>query len=261
MQSNFYLTLFRCSGLGHLMTEAKSKTETLSEGTKTHLMDVYIREKYQRQSEISNKYVQKGNEVEEDSITLYSLLKKIYFKKNEDTLKNSFIAGTPDLYIGETITNADKIIDIKSSWDIYTFFRVLTKSVNSLYWWQLQGYMALSGAKEATLAYCLVNTPASMLNDEKIKLKWRMNVIDERDTEYVEKCQLIERNGIFDMDLFEKQNPGFDLHTTKWSYDIPREERLIEFHFERDDEKIKMLYSRIKDCRIYLNNLNARMSK
>lgn len=276
---------FRCSSLGHLMTEpigksnmqkwddakeyaaklaaeyhqlANKETKTaakllermekatkeaielhktkdvvnLSESTKTHLVDVFVSNKYGRTTEIENKYVSKGLAVEEDSITLFSRVKKTFFKKNEDHLANDFIQGTPDIFIGDSVHSAEVVIDIKSSWDIFTFFRVQSKDINKLYYWQLQGYMALTGAKSAKLVYCLVNTPEIMINDEKRKLMWKMGAIDENEITDEAFAEL-EKNMIYD--------------------DIPMDERVFEIPVERNDDDIKRLYKRIEESRTWMN--------
>lgn len=241
---NFDQTLFRCSALGNLMASPVSKADkeagNLSEGAKTHLVDIYVQNKYGRQTDISNKYTSKGLMVEEDSITLYSRVKKTFFKKNIQHLHNDFIKGTPDLYAGLEITAADKIIELKSSWDIYTFFRVHTKDLNSLYYWQLQGYMALTGAKRSSLVYCLVNTPEPFLTDEKRKLFYRMNVPTTENELYVEACNEIDKLMIYD--------------------DIPMQEKLIEISIERNDDDISRLYKKIEKARVFLNELDKAIS-
>lgn len=83
------------------MTEPRSKSETISEGTKTHLADVFVSHKYGRNTNIENKYTIKGLQVEDDSITLYSRVKKHFYTKNQDHLSNAFIKGTPDLFKGK----------------------------------------------------------------------------------------------------------------------------------------------------------------
>ena len=230
--------LFRCSSLGYLMVSPRNKSEILSETTKTHLIDKWVSAKYGRQTDISNKYIAKGLEVEEDSLTLYARYKKIYDApsiKNEQMLSNEFICGTPDLFYGESITKADHVIDLKSSWDIFTYFHTKSKPINPMYYWQLQGYMALTGAKKATLAYCLIDTPDPMINDEKRKLLWKMGVTTEDNADYQEACIEIEKVCLYN--------------------DIPLQERVLETVFERNDADIERLYARIKECRNYLNTL------
>lgn len=237
---NFSSTLFRCSSLGYLMTEGRSKTDPLSETTKTHLIDVYVSNKYGRNSDISNRYIEKGLRVEEDSITLYSRVTKTFYKKNEQSLSNQFIKGTPDLFTGAEVTSADTIIDIKSSWDIYTFFRVHTQPVNKMYWWQGLGYMALTGAKSFKLAYCLVDTPESMIEEEKRKLFYRMNAGTTENADFIRACEELEKAMQFG--------------------DIPLHERVIVFEIERDEEAIAKLYARIEQCRAYLNELEGKLN-
>ena len=226
--------LFRCSSLGYIMTEPRSKSETLSETTKTHLVDKFVSAKYNRENDIQNKYINKGLAVEEDSITLYSRVNKTFFSKNERTLVNDFISGTPDLFVGNEIENAQIIIDIKSSWDIFTFFRTTQDKLNKMYYWQLQGYMALTCAKSARLVYCLVNTPEALIYDEKNKLKWKMGVINpDTDENFIAACDELDKVMKYD--------------------DVPMEERVNEITVERNDADIERLYERVKQCREYMN--------
>jgi len=220
----------RCSSIGYIMTEPRTG-KGLSETCKTHLVDLYVADKYDRHTDIFNKYVEKGLAVEEDSITLYSRVQKQFFKKNEVRLKNEFINGEPDLFTGPTIHEAETIIDVKSSWDLYTFTRAKFSDVNKHYWWQLQGYMALTGAKKSRLAYCLVNTPEQTINDEKRKLMWRMGALSEEATDYKEACELIDKNMRYD--------------------DIPLHERVFIFEIERDEYAIQSIYDKVKKCREY----------
>lgn len=237
---DFSQTLFRASSIGNLMTEPKSKADkdagNLSETAITHLIDIYVSEKYGRKTDVTNKYVEKGLQVEEDAITLYSRVKKQFFKKNEEHLSNGYVKGTPDLFIGETIQTANTIIDIKSSWDIFTFFRVKVKKINPLYYWQLQTYMALTGAKNAILAYCLVNTPDVFINDEKRRLFYKMNVATEENELFQEACEDLEKGMIYD--------------------DIPMHERVIQFEIERNEADIQRLYDKVKKARIVLSEID-----
>lgn len=248
---------FRSSGTGHLMTEARSKSEAISEGTKTHLIDVFVSEKYSRREEITSKYLDKGNECEEDGITLLSRVNKCFYKKNEIHLENDFIKGTPDLFIGESIEKAEKIIDTKLSYSAHTFFRTQKDDLNKLYFWQMQSYMWLTGAKVATVAYCLVNGTFDAIEDEKKRLAWKMKLIDPTgNLEYIEKCKQIEINHIFDLELFKSHHPYFEFanDTEKWIWDIPKEKRVFELDVIRDDIKIESLQKRVIEAREWMNH-------
>ena len=248
--------LFRSSYAGYLMVEPKKKSESISEATKTHLVDCFVSAMYGRREEITGKFLEKGNEREEDSITLLSRVKKIFFKKNEDNLKNTFISGTPDLFLGESIKKADETLDTKTSWSAHTFFRAQKKELDDMYYWQGQCYMALTGASKHTVAYCLVNGTESAIISEKRRLAWRMNLIDpQASEEYKSKCRQIEINHIFDLKAFMNECPHFefDNDVNTWAYDIPMNERVFAIEFERNSEDIERLYKRINDCRKWMN--------
>lgn len=232
---------FRCSAIGKLMTNPPGKKDVeswqgLSETTKTYLMECYVLEKYGREKEIINKYLQKGLQVEESSITLYSRVKKVFFKKNEERLENEYITGTPDIFIGEDIRHAQEVEDIKSSWDIYTFFATMTKPINKDYVYQLQGYMELTTAPISHLVYCLVDTPQPLILDEMNKLKWKMGVSDP-DTNEVFKaaCEYLEKAMTFS--------------------DIDIRERYIENEIIKDPAVMPSVYKRVEMCRQFLSNI------
>jgi hypothetical protein len=253
--------LFRCSSLGHLMTEPKLKADkeagNLSEGTKTHCVDVFASWYYGRREDAYSKYLEKGNAVEEDAVTLLSLETKNLYFKNEENLRNEYISGTPDLFLKDDKGNIEVVEDIKSSWDIFTFLRTQHKELNSLYYWQLQGYMWLTGASKAKIRYCLVNSTSDLIESEKRKTAYQMNLIDaDADPAYVERCKQIERNMIYDIELFKSHYPYYQFHNdvNEWSWDIPRNERLFTFDIERSDEDIQKIQAKVIKARIWIEN-------
>ena len=60
----------RCSALGKIMTNSRSKTEALSKTTKTYLQELAIEEMYGVRKEFSSRYTDKGNMVEREAIDL-----------------------------------------------------------------------------------------------------------------------------------------------------------------------------------------------
>lgn len=226
---------FHPSSLGLIMTESRTK-EQFGETCKAHLLECYVNKKYGRYKDVTNHFIEKGIVAEEDSIDLYSVVKKHVFIKNTETLSNDFFVGTPDLYLGPSMKEAEIVIDLKTSWDIFTFFGVLAKGLDKRYYWQLQAYMDLTGAKEAKLVYCLVNTPYKLVEDQKKKLMWTMAVIDpETDEAYQKACDMVEKNSVYD--------------------DIPQENRYIEFTIDRNQDDIDKAHQRVIDCRNFLNQL------
>lgn len=293
---DFSKHLFRCSSLGHLMTEAQgdspmvrwqkavvsydtelanppaqflkdgktiaksyekwqarcvSKAEIvkqtfelkdtieLSETAKVHLSDIHTQATTGRRKDIENKYIKKGLLVEEDGITVYSRIKKKFFKKNETHLKNAFIMGTPDIFDGETIGSAISVPDIKCSWDLYTFRRTFVKKLNPLYYWQLTGYMWLTGAKNAPLAYCLVNTPEPLIEQACKSLWYKLGCPNEFDKNYMDACEELRKSMIYD--------------------DIPLNEKLLEYVIERDETVFSTIEKYVIAGRKYLQELHTNL--
>jgi len=241
---NFDNLQIRCSSLGHLMVEPKSAADkaagNLSETAKAHLIDIYVSNKYGRQTDINNKYIDKGLMVEEDGITLYSRFSKTFFKKNESMLSNDFIKGTPDLYTGESIAKADTVIDIKCSWDIFTFYRTYTKEINNLYYWQLQGYMLLTGALSAKLVYCLIDTPEILIDDEKRKLMYKMGAATTEMPLFIEACNMLDVSMTFK--------------------DIPMKERVLCYDVAINENAKLQICTKVTKAREFLNQLELKLN-
>jgi hypothetical protein len=213
---NWNETLIRASSVGYLMTEPVTKADkeagVLSKTAQKHLIEVYIAEKYGRKRDIQTKQMKKGIEAEQDSIDLLSMYLKLPFSKNEERFKNDFITGLPD------IINGDTIIDIKSSYDLWTFLGNIPDKLDNLYYWQMQSYMWLTGTRKATIAYCLVNTPESIIQQEKFYLLKKMDVISEESPEFIKEAMKIEFNMTFD--------------------DISINERILTFNVNRNEDDI-----------------------
>ncbi len=132
--------LFRASQLGKLMTDARTKTG-LSETTKSALLEIYVANKYSRYKEMSNKFIEKGLAVENDAIDMWRRHRGEIVFKNEQMFANDFIKGTPDLLIKDDETDlVVNVPDIKSSWDIHTFFDAMTSDISKDYYWQGQAH-------------------------------------------------------------------------------------------------------------------------
>lgn len=217
------------------MTELLEKQQLageLSETAKKYLKTAYCIEKYHRVPDIQTKEMIKGTTAEDTAIQLFSFVEARPYFKNKENLKNDFISGTPDL-LAEDL---DEVIDIKCSWSLFTFANNIDAPMNAMYYAQLQGYMALAEVNTGVLAYCLVNAPPEMIEDEKKRLFYRMQCVTEDDPRYLAKVKAIERNMIFD--------------------DIPPEERVLKFSIQRDDEFIDRVYQKVGKCREYLQTFD-----
>jgi hypothetical protein len=217
------------------MTEPQTKADKeaglLSKTAQKHLLEVYITEKYGRKRDIQTKQMRKGIEVEEESINLLSLYLKKPFSKNEERFTNDYISGHPDII-------DDGIIDIKSSYDLWTFLGNLPDKLDSLYYWQMQSYMWLTGKQKATIAYCLVNTPDSIVEQEKYYLLKNMDVISEESPEFVREAMKLELNMKFD--------------------DIDIEERILMFNIDRNEDDILRIQHKVEKAREFLSDIEEK---
>ncbi len=216
----------RCSAIGKIMTSPKSKGEVLSQTTKTYLQELAVEEVFGIKKEFSSKYTDKGNEVEDLSIALCNDVLDIGFiYKNEKQYINDWITGTPDVNTNEIL------LDVKSSWDATTFPFFDTELTNKSYFYQMHGYMWLTGKEEALLCYCLVDTPLLIVEDEIRREHWKQNLIEEN----LDLRTFVEAKHVF-------------TH-------IQKEKRLKTFKIAKDDVVIEAIKTRIEECREYYNKL------
>ena len=147
------------SSLGKLMTASRSKSEVLSETTKTYIRGVAKQDFYGYNVELNNKYINKGIMQENDSIALLNTVNFTNYSKNTERLNNEWLTGEADIVLD------DRIIDIKTSWSLETFPATLEEAVNKDYEWQLRAYLFLYDKQYASLVYCMVTTHPSLLNE------------------------------------------------------------------------------------------------
>jgi len=267
MQVDWSKSLFRCSCISKIMTEGKGAVLTekqaqelerlqglpkrtekqeetileltakkdappkLSDTCISYLKEVYVWYKYGKEpvggSERSI-YTKKGKMVEEESIMMLSRADGTRYTKNEVRFNNEYLTGEPDIIAND----GQKIIDIKSSYDFATLLSNYGFPLNPAYYAQVQGYMALTGATEAEITYCLVSMPQEIINGEKRRLFYTMNPATEEDPLYVRAVERMENNYTFD--------------------EVPINERMLRFPVQKDEQYIQRVYKRIEECRRWL---------
>ena len=141
----------------------------LSEAAKKFLKELVIKDITGRTTFLKNKYLDKGIQEEDKSITTYSNILDKLLLKNKVRKENDFFTGECD--------NAQsKIRDIKTSWSFETFPLMDDQIKNKGYEWQLDCYMDLWSLKESELVYVLVDTPAILLEDELRRACYKFNI-------------------------------------------------------------------------------------
>ena len=216
----------RCSQLGKIMTTPRSKSEVLSQTAKTYVEELAKEHLFGIKKVFKSRYTDKGNEVEEKAIELTEeVLGFEFLSKNEEYFENEWIKGTPDI-----ITHS-LVIDCKSSWsgDTFPFFE--TELPNKDYYYQVMGYMWLTGKKNALISYCLINTPEEIVNDEIRRTAWGKYEIEPSE-ETIRDVMSIH---------------NFD--------HIPKDRRVKAFHVEYNEAVVNEMKTRIEHCRTYFNEL------
>lgn len=210
----------RCSAIGNIMG-IKGLGKTGQSYCETWLKE----QLFNRRKEFSNRYTQKGLIVEDNSIDFVGeMLNLGFIMKNETSFENDFFKGTPDVIL------KDLVIDVKNSWDVFTFPFFEKDIPNSDYYWQAQGYLKLTEKQSYKLIYVLSDTPEHLIESEMRRYGFQ-NGIEQDDLNYRE---------------------WFDKMTYS---DIPNEMKLKVFDIQRNDADIEKIEKRVIECREYINNL------
>ena len=147
----------RASAAGSLMVSPRSKTETLSKTTQTYLQDWAKEHIYGIRKQIKSKYIDKGLTNEDYAIDqAIKMLDLPFVLKNVESFEDDYFTGTPDI-----VTDTE-VLDIKCSWDAFTFPLFADEIPTDDYFYQLQVYMHLTGRKSARLVYVLTDTPPEL---------------------------------------------------------------------------------------------------
>lgn len=180
---------------------------------------------FNRSFEIKNKFLDKGNICENESIQFAAKILGIELFKNEQYFENDFFTGTPDI-----IYNKECVIDMKNSWSWETFPLLENDITNSDYYGQLQVYMNLTGIKKAKLIYTMLDTPEHLI---------------EKEAWYYCKSLGLEE---LDIDIFEE-------FQAKMTYpDIEEKNKIKIFDIDYDPKFIEKLESRVLMCRQIIEN-------
>ena len=194
--------LIRCSSLPKIMTAPRSKSEVLSETAKSYVKQMAKEDFLGYSSELNNKYLEKGKQVENNSIELLNSVLFTNYVKNTERRQNDFLTGEPD------IVADDVIIDIKSSWSLDTF-PMLPEDINIKdYEMQLRGYMMLFDKPRAILAYCMVDTPEHLRSWESEELHLVSHIAPEKRITMIEFTRDLE----IEADIKAKCEASLDLY-------------------------------------------------
>lgn len=149
----------RASSAGKLTTQPRSKKDKeaglLSKTVQTFAQDWLKERLYGVKKSFSSKYTEKGTTMEDEAIEMAInwLDLPVLTQKNEKHFEDDYFMGTPDIILD------NEVIDIKCSWDCFSFPLFEEELPEKLYYSQVQAYMELVGVGKARVVYVLVNTP------------------------------------------------------------------------------------------------------
>lgn len=218
----------RCSGIGQIMTNPKTKSETLSK-TCISYVHAWIKsqpEFYAREKNFRSKYTLKGNKCENASIEFAG---KYYgwtnAEKNTERRTNSFLTGECDVEL------SDSIEDIKNSFSEATFPLFHTDIPIDGYGFQLQGYMELYDKPKSGLIYTLMDAPEEMIEREA-------------------------RSRMYELGLDDLEAELYDEVKAEMTYSDLRDElRIKRFGLDRDKKIMELVSDRVDLVRKYIASL------
>ena len=218
------------------LTEKKIAKPKMSKGAKSYADKLAFDLQYSRSEEVNTKYMDKGLQTEEDSVTLVSKLRNEFLTTKSERKSNKWLTGKCD------IQKEDTIIDIKSSW-CYDTFPLLDKELkNKLYEWQVRGYMWLYDKDYAEVIYCLTNTPIHLIEDEIRRVDYRKNLLTMDGSIRPEKIHEVVKlvsNHIYDvpaLKAFCHQSSAVKIDWFENFKAIPLEKRIKPYYFTRTEE-------------------------
>ncbi len=206
----------------------KKENPELPQGAKTYCKIWLKQNLFNRKQEWKALVIDKGLACEQDGIKLIAeVFNYSDFEKNDEYFENDYMHGSPD------ILHNDMVRDTKLSWDLFTFPMFENEIPNDDYYWQLQGYMILTGLKKASLDYVLIDTPKSLVALDLKKLYYQSGGVAEDWTP--EKYEYLYPNYRFD--------------------DIPKEKRIKSFPISLDGSVEEKIKERVLMCRKYIQTL------
>ncbi|MGL5965415.1 MAG: hypothetical protein ACRCZ2_13620 [Fusobacteriaceae bacterium] len=212
-----------------------SKPTQLGETVKSHLKEIYLAETLGRRKIVQSKFLDKGTNREDESISLYRQVTGQFVIKNEKRYDgNPYLQGTPDLVFD------DRIDDIKTSFDIFTYHKADYKYAVDNYFWQLVGYnlLVFGELKAGRLCFCLIDNTQVEIEKEikKTLLNAGLDPIRDYESEQAQKyIKQIILNNRYD--------------------DIPKKKKLKIHDLDFRDLNLDNFYLRLDKCREYLDDL------
>lgn len=149
--------LFRASQVGRLMTYPEK--DTLADGAMSLVYEMEKQIMLGWRPNLNTFEIQKGRDVEDQTIALYNQVSGNFYTKNKERKKSDLLTGECDIIEYDE----DVILDIKSAYSKDTFPLSIKEGSKKLYEWQLDTYMHLWDVNNSGLVFGLVDTPEHLI--------------------------------------------------------------------------------------------------
>ena len=162
----------RARGEGKVLTEKQKVTYNdlcekrahpkLPDTCTSYLKEWYSHQRWGAPEDVQTKYTLKGIIREDEAIEAIAVKFGEPMEKNEVYYENDYMTGTPDVV-------SDIIYDTKCPWNGKTFLAHVTEPNDTLYEWQMRGYMYLVDRQQAKVCYVLLDTPEEINQGNEVK--------------------------------------------------------------------------------------------
>jgi hypothetical protein len=209
----------------------------LSQGCKSHLVERYLKEKYNFVSVASGEkfayQLLKGVALEPLAIEVVSRVDNIEYVRQSEAKSSEFLTGKPDILCH---TN-NKLVDIKIVWSAASFSKLHLQKLSLQVYCQLQGYMEIYGFEQAEARYLLLNTPPYFIDQKKRDICKKFVEGTMTRNEFDEKVS--EIGDFFD---YEKK--------------IQEGRRIITYSAVKDNEILDRVHKKLPFCRQFLSEFD-----
>jgi hypothetical protein len=218
-------------------SDLNSKEKNISDGCKTYLLDLYIRKRYGYFYKLlggvgAPVQMKKGKKTERSCVNLLSSVTGKTYYQDKRKIKNDFLVGIIDIMDAEVVEESTIISEIKSSFSIHDFLKMVNKSVRNHDALQVQGYLAITGKESGEVHYCLVDYPPQIIAEQKELLFKTMCPRGKETQEFIKKWSIVEKSLHFD--------------------NIPDKERVLSYLIKKDNQLIDSIYEKVYLCREWL---------
>lgn len=215
---------------------------TLNKGCLSYLLYIYQRRRYGNVYKLKTEVpaalqLRNGTVSEPNSVQLLSEYYQRPFYRDTRKVTNDFLRGQTDVINTPLIEDATEIVDVKSILSVSDFLKMVGAPVRKSDYYEMQGYLGITGIEDGMICYCLPDIPADIVQQQ-----W--------DIMFREMCP----DGI----VTNNFETNWALAESSMRRDgISISERVISHRIKRDEKIISNIYEKVDICRAWLNEFHG----